>query len=128
MTAGFNRYCMLQKLCPILTVFSLCTNGQDFMDIQYIGLRTLLLLFALCLQSLFSVYRHLTNTGFSTLLSTPLLPMVFIIDGCSIHHAHTWSKSGFSVWSRHFVTSKESLNLIFFPKKTLFTSCVRKVK
>ena len=23
--------------------------------------------------------------------------MVFIIDGCSVHYAHTWSKSGVSI-------------------------------
>ena len=32
--------------------------------------------------------------------------MVFIKDGCSFHYAHTWSKSGFSICSRHLVTSK----------------------
>ena len=26
-----------------------------------------------------------------------LKPMVFILDGCSFHYAHTWSKSGFSI-------------------------------
>ena len=36
-----------------------------------------------------------------------IFPMVFIIDGCSFHYAHTWSKSGFSICSRHLVTSKE---------------------
>ena len=25
-----------------------------------------------------------------------LLPMVFVIDGCSFHYAHTWIKSGIS--------------------------------
>ena len=58
------------------------------------------------------------------------LAMVVIIDGCSFHHAHIWSKSGFFlICSRHLVTSKESLNSIFFyRKKTLFTSYVRNVK
>ena len=60
-----------------------------------------------------------------TMLKMPLKPrytvyfMVFIIDGCSFYHAHTWSKSGFSICSRHLVTSKESLNSIFFSKKDL---------
>ena len=34
--------------------------------------------------------------------------MVFIIDGCSLHYAHTWSKSGILFCLRHLVTSKES--------------------
>ena len=54
--------------------------------------------------------------------------MVFIIDGCSFHYAHTWSNSGISICWRHLVTSKESSNPIFFRKKTLFTSYVRNVK
>ena len=45
------------------------------------------------------------------------LPWFFIIDGCSFNYAHTWSKSGFSICSRHLVTSKESLNSIFFRKR-----------
>ena len=40
--------------------------------------------------------------------------MVFILDGCSFHYAHTWSKSGISICWRHLVTSKESTNPIFF--------------
>ena len=43
--------------------------------------------------------------------------MVFITDGCSFHCAHTWRKSGFSICSRHLVTSKEQLNSIFFLEK-----------
>ena len=43
--------------------------------------------------------------------------MVFIIDGCSFHYAHTWSKSDISICWRHLVTSKESLNSIFFEKR-----------
>ena len=54
--------------------------------------------------------------------------MVFILDGCSFHYAHTWSKSGFSICWRHLVTSKKSSNPIFFRKKTLFSSFVRNVK
>ena len=34
--------------------------------------------------------------------------MVFILDGCSIHYAHTWSESGISICLRHLVTSKDS--------------------
>ena len=40
--------------------------------------------------------------------------MVFILDGCSFHYAHTWSKSDNSICWRHLVTSKESSNPIFF--------------
>ena len=40
--------------------------------------------------------------------------MVFILDGCSFHYAHTWSKSGISICLRHSVTSKESSNPIIF--------------
>ena len=44
--------------------------------------------------------------------------VVFIIDGCSFHFAHTWSKSGISVCWRHLVTSKESSNpILFFGKR-----------
>ena len=45
--------------------------------------------------------------------------MVFILDGCSFHYAHTWSKSGISICWRHLVTSKESSNPIFFSEKDL---------
>ena len=42
--------------------------------------------------------------------------MVSILDGCSFHYAHTWSKSDMSIYWRHVVTSKESSNSIFFEK------------
>ena len=45
--------------------------------------------------------------------------MVFILDGCSFDYAHTWSKSGFSIYWRHLVTSKESSNPIFFGKEPI---------
>ena len=45
--------------------------------------------------------------------------MVFITDGCSFHCAHTWRKSGFSICSRHLVTTKDSLNSNFFFEKDL---------
>ena len=54
--------------------------------------------------------------------------MACLLDGCSFHYAHTWSKSDFSICSRHLVTSKESLNWNFCRKKTFFTSYVRNVK
>ena len=47
-------------------------------------------------------------------------PMVFILDGCSFHYAHTGSKSGISICWRHLVTSKESLNPIFSEKNLVF--------
>ena len=60
---------------------------------------------------------------------TMLHVMVFILDGCSFHYAHTWSKTGFSICWRNLVTSKESSNPIFFSRKnTLFSSFVRIVK
>ena len=46
--------------------------------------------------------------------TTQVKNMVFIIDGCSFHYAHTWCKSGFSICSKHLVTSKESLTSIYF--------------
>ena len=46
--------------------------------------------------------------------------MVFIIDGCSFHSAHTWSESGISICWRHLVTSKESSSPIFFRKRPCF--------
>ena len=52
--------------------------------------------------------------------------MVFILDGCSFHYAHTWSKSGISICRRHLIPSKESSNS-FFSEKTYFTSYVRNV-
>ena len=30
-------------------------------------------------------------------MQLPVKPMVFILDGCSFQHAHTWSKSGISI-------------------------------
>ena len=53
----------------------------------------------------------------STYLKYGFVPMVFIIDGCSLRYAHTWSKSGISICWRHLVTSKESSNSIFFFEK-----------
>ena len=44
-------------------------------------------------------------------------PWFFIIDGCSLNYAHTWSKSGLSICWRHLVTSKESSNPFFFGKR-----------
>ena len=46
--------------------------------------------------------------------------MVFIIDGCSFHYAHTWSKAGISICWRHLVTSKRLSNPIFFGKRPCF--------
>ena len=52
--------------------------------------------------------------------------MVFMSDGCSIHYARTWSKSGISICWRHLVTSKESSNSIFIRKNTMFYhSCAK---
>ena len=45
--------------------------------------------------------------------------MVFILDGCSIHYAHTWSKSGISICWRHFVTLKVIKSDFVFVKKDL---------
>ena len=45
--------------------------------------------------------------------------MVFILDGCSFHYAHIWSKSGISICLGHLDTAKESSNSILFLKKTL---------
>ena len=38
------------------------------------------------------------------------MTVFFILDGCSFHYAHIWSKSGISICWRHFVTSKEPSN------------------
>ena len=51
------------------------------------------------------------------LIQTTFDVVVFIIDGCSFHYAHTWSKSGISICWRHLVTSKVSSNSIFFFEK-----------
>ena len=51
--------------------------------------------------------------------------MVFISDGCSIHHAHIWSKSVISICWRNLVPSKESSNPIFFSEKTYSTLNMR---
>ena len=44
----------------------------------------------------------------------------FILDGCSFHYAHIWSKSGIPICWRHLVTSKEWSNLIFIFGKEFF--------
>ena len=54
-----------------------------------------------------------------TVYDKTIISMVLILDGCSFHYAHTWSKSGFSICWRHLVTSKESSNPIFFSEKDL---------
>ena len=58
----------------------------------------------------------------------PIICLVLRLDGCSFDYAHTWSKSGFSICSRHLVTSKESSNRVFLPEETQFPLCVRNVK
>ena len=52
----------------------------------------------------------------------------FILDGCSFHYAHIWSKSGISICLRHFVASKESSNLREKIVKDLFYTCARCVE
>ena len=42
--------------------------------------------------------------------------MVFILDACSFHYAHIWSKYGISICWRHLFTSKETSYPIFFRK------------
>ena len=45
--------------------------------------------------------------------------MVFILDGCSFHYAHIWSKTGILIRRRHLVTSKEYENPFFSEKKPI---------
>ena len=47
--------------------------------------------------------------------------MVFILDGCSFHYAHICGNPGISICRRHFVTSKESSNPIFFRKRPILS-------
>ena len=76
----------------------------------------------LFLPSFLSLPFYLSILSF--LLSFPLLSfypfcefslfhMVFILDCCSFHYAHIWSKSGISICWWHLVTSKESSHPIF---------------
>ena len=44
-------------------------------------------------------------------------PSMVLILNSSEEHGHIWSKSGFSICWRHWVTSKESSNPIFFSRK-----------
>ena len=46
--------------------------------------------------------------------------MILILDGSSERGAHIWSEWGISICCRHLVTSKDSLNLIFFLGKYHF--------
>ena len=45
--------------------------------------------------------------------------MVFIIDGSSFHYAHTWSKSGISIWEGIWLHRKRLQIRFFFSKKDL---------
>ena len=44
--------------------------------------------------------------------------MVFILDGCSVHYGHIWSKKGISICCRHLFT--QSSQIRFFVEKDLY--------
>ena len=78
-----------------------------------------LLFFAACLNFAWKYWNDRTSRlmGFGITLMDPC--MVFILDDCSFHVAHIWSKQGILICWRHLVKSKESLNPIFFLGKDL---------
>jgi len=51
--------------------------------------------------------------------------MVFILDGCSFHYAHIWSKHGFRFVEGIWLHRKSSQIQFFISEKTYFTSYVR---
>ena len=52
--------------------------------------------------------------------------MVFILDGCSFHYVHKWSKSGISIWLLVFGYVERVVKSDFFISEiTYFTSYVR---
>ena len=51
--------------------------------------------------------------------------MVFILDGCSFHFAHIWSKLGISICLRHLVSSKESSNPFFSRERPILLLCAQ---
>ena len=52
-----------------------------------------------------------------------LLYMVYVLDGCSFHHAHIQNKQIFKNLPKHMLTLKKTSNQSFLGKKFPFTSC-----
>ena len=44
-----------------------------------------------------TVKEHQSGSVYTKFVFWLICPMVFILDGCSSHYAHTWSKSGISI-------------------------------
>ena len=49
--------------------------------------------------------------------------MVYVLDGCSFHHAHIRNKQIFKNFAKTYAYIEKDFKPIFFRKKFLFTSC-----
>ena len=68
--------------------------------------------------------RYETRAEPNTRIGQVYWSMVSILEGCSFHYAHIWSKSDISICWRHLATTRRQLRKIF-RKKSYFTSYVR---